>query len=137
MPVIFAAIGGGVIVVAATTYDDYGDHSDYGDYDNYNDAAERKKRRVSALKAEAESAAQELSGYKKATVNPRLSSEALKRKPAMSVSETDMDKDAKSAIRQKMQAQISSETRDAEAQIKEIDKLLARISEIQKEESEK
>lgn len=134
MPVIFAVIGGGVIAVAATTYDDYGDHSDYGDYNDYNDAAERKKRRVSALKGETESAAQELSGYKKATVNPQLSSEQLKWKPAMSVSETDMDRDAKSTITRKMQAQIANETKDAEAQIKEIDKLLARISEIQKEE---
>lgn len=135
MAVIFAVVGG-AIVIGGATYSDHSDHSDYSDYDNYSDAAERKRRRIEALKQETESSARDLAGYKRDEVNPNLSSTRLKQAPAMTVSREEMDQDAQSIIKKKVEKQIQAESGGARVQIDEINRLLARIEEIQKEESD-
>lgn len=135
MPVFFAvggAIGG--ITIGALLYDDHSDYSNYSDYDNYSDAAERKKRRIEALKGETRSAAQSVSEYKQSDINPKLSSQELKQEPAMRVSVSAMDTDVQSKIRKEMERQIAQETGDEARELEAIEALLQRIGEIQREE---
>lgn len=137
MAVIFAAVGGAAFVGAVTAYDVYSDYSDwsaYGDWGEYSDAAERKKRRLEALKQETEAAARDLSDYKKTSVNPELTSQSLKRSPAMVVSPADLDRDAKATIDRKKEQETDSAVKTDQEALQEIDSLLKRIDEIEKEE---
>ncbi|MCI8880505.1 MAG: hypothetical protein HFH28_07305 [Clostridiaceae bacterium] len=133
-------VGGAVAFVVYIdkydVYSDHGDYSNYSDYSNhsdYSDAAERKRRRIAALEEECKSAVQSLEGYKRDSVNPKLLKTSLKQEPAMTVSETDMDKDAKKKIDQEMQQQVRWDTADVEAQLEEVNRLLERIYQIEKE----
>lgn len=134
MAVIFAIGGAAVGVVAIAGYSDHSDYSDYGDYDDYSNAAEQHKKLVKAKKEEIKSAGHALADYKLSTVNPHLENEGLKQSPAMVVSANEMDRDAKGAIGRKVQREMQEETRGQYSQVKEIDRLLARIQEIREEE---
>lgn len=131
--VIFAL--GGAAVVGITVYDNHSDWHEYSDWGEYGDAAERKRRRVEAKKKEVESAARDLFSYKKATVDPQLSDEALRQSSAMTVSDTAMDKDAKETIQKQINAETTQIVWEDQQKLKEIDLLLQRIQEIEKEES--
>lgn len=133
--VVWALGGIAVVGMAATTYDNHSDWHEYSDWGEYSDAAERKRRRVEAKEKEVESAAWDLSAYKKATVNPQLSDEALRQSSAMTVSDAAMDKDAKETIQKQINAETTQIVWEDQQKLKEIDLLLQRIQEIEKEES--
>lgn len=134
MAVIFAIGGAAVGVIAIAGHDD---HSDYGDYDAYSDAAEKQhKKLVKAKKEEIKSAVQALDDYKRSTVHPYLESERLKQESAMLVSVDEMKYDAKKLIGKKKQKERQERTSDEYARLQEIDRLLERIEDIQKEEQQ-
>lgn len=127
-------VGGAVAaIILMPDHSDHSDYSAYSDYDNYSDAAERKRRRIEALKQETESSAKELSDYKRASVNPNLSDQQLKNASAMQVSKTRMDQDAKGAINRKVEETVKSETSRTQEELREIDHLLYRIHQIEEE----
>lgn len=134
MAVIFAIGGAAVGVIAIAGYDD---HSDYGDYEAYSDAAEKQHEKlVKAKKKEIESAVQVLEDYKRSTVHPYLESERLKQESAMLVSVDEMKYDARKLIGKKKQRERQERTSDEYARLQEIDRLLERIEDIQKEEQQ-
>lgn len=132
MAVIFAAVGGGV-VIGALAHEDYSDHYDHTE--SYSDAAERRRRRIEAAKQETESAARDLSSFKRSTVNPQLTESGLRQASAMTVSESAMDADARRTIDGKVKAETDTAVRADEQTLAEIDLLLARIQEIEEEEN--
>lgn len=134
MAVIFAVVGGGAVIGIAS-YDDYSAHHEYSDWGEYNDAAERKRRRIEAAQQETESAARDLSDFKRSTVNPQLTDNKLRQAPAMAVSEHAMDADARKAIDRKVHAETNAAVRTDEQKLSEIDLLLKRIQEIEEEEN--
>ncbi|MCX4315101.1 MAG: hypothetical protein OSJ52_00425 [Lachnospiraceae bacterium] len=135
MAVIFAIGGGAVAVIgAAMAHDDYSDHYSYDDWGEYSDAAERKQRRLEAGKQETENMARDLSGYKKVTVNPELMDETLKRTPAMMVSENEINQDAMKKISNEENQENNNTVKPELQRIEDIDFLLKRIQEIEKEE---
>ncbi len=141
MAVIFAIGGGAVAVIgAAMSHDDYSDHySDHYSYDDwgeYSDAAERRRRRLEAGKQETEAVARDLSSYKKVTVNPQLVDETLKRTPAMTVSENAMNQDAMKKISSEENRKNDNAVKTELQRIEDIDFLLKRIREIEKEEQQ-
>ena len=131
MAVIFAVGGGAAAAVVGIAV--YDNHSDWHEY---SDAAERKKRRIEALKQETEAAAQDLSTYKSGSVNPNLTSHALKCAPAMKVSAEDLDEDARKTIDRKVKLEEDSSGRIENDKLQEIDSLLKRIDEIEQEEGQ-
>lgn len=132
MAVIFAV--GGAAVIGVIAYDNHSDWHEYSDWGEYSDAAERKKRRIEALRQETEAAARDLADYKKASVNPNLTSQTLKRTPAMTVSTEALNKDARQTIDRKVERETDSAVQTEKDALKEIDSLLKRIEEIEKEE---
>ena len=95
--------------------------------------AEREKAmRLSTLKSDIESAARELSAYKRGTVNPQLTSSALQQQPAMRVSEYSMNNDVQSRINNQIAGDESNETSSLKNEIELIDSLLAEISELER-----
>ncbi len=133
MAVLFWAVGG--VVASAVLHDDHSDYDNYDNYDNYSnysDYAERKRRRIASLKSETESAASELSGYKRNTVNPQLNSQTLKNQSAMSVSEQEMNDDATSKINKQIEIDEISETSNLEKELKTINSILEKISDIER-----
>ena len=133
MAVIFWAIGGVAVVGGIANYEDHSDYSDYSNHSDYSDAAERQARRIQTQKSSIYSAAQDLHDYKKESVNPKLKSRRLKGTPAMQVDEDDMDRDAKAKIQTEENNQIKQATAEERERIEEIDRLLKRIVEIQRE----
>lgn len=138
MAVIFGV--GAVLVGALVVYDnvsdhsDYSDYSDYDNYDNYSDAAERRQRRIESLKSDTECAANDLSAYKKTTINPELKSKKLKEEPAMAVSEAEMDRDVGNSIKEAREREIHTETAERRRELEKIEILLDKISKIQEGE---
>ena len=133
MAVLFWAVGG--VVASAVLHDDHSDYDNYDNYDNYSnysDYAERKRRRIASLKSETESAASELSGYKRNIVNPQLNSQTLKNQSAMSVSEQEMNDDATSKINKQIEIDEISETSNLEKELKTINSILEKISDIER-----
>lgn len=124
MAVIFAAIGGGAVIAAIATSDDYGDHSDYSAYSNQ--AEQERKRKL-------ETAIEDLSSYKKSDINPMLYDKRLKEADAMEVSEVEMSMDVQSRAEEERKRHNKKKGASAEKTITEIDRLLARIDTIQKE----
>ena len=134
MAVIFVAIGGGIAVVGGiANYEDHSDYSDYSNHSDYSDAAVRQARRVQEMESSIRSAAVDLHDYKEEGVNPKLKSRRLKGTPAMQVDEDDMDMDAEEKIQQEENNQIKRATAEERKRIEEIDRLLRRIAEIQRE----
>ena len=134
MAVIFWAIGGGIAVVGGiANYEDHSDYSDYSNHSDYSDAAVRQARRVQEMESSIRSAAVDLHDYKEEGVNPKLKSRRLKGTPAMQVDEDDMDMDAEEKIQQEENNQIKRATAEERKRIEEIDRLLRRIAEIQRE----
>lgn len=133
MAVIFVAIGGVAVIGGIANYEDHSDYSDYSNHADYSDAAVRQAMRVQAQKSSILSAAEDLSDYKEKSVNPKLTNRLLKGSPAMQVSEEEMDRDAKRKIQQAESRQINRETAEERERISEIDRLLKRIDEIQRE----
>lgn len=137
MAVIFWAVGG--VVASAILHEDHSAHSDYdnyGDHVDYSDAAERKRKRLEAMKSEAESQVQELSGYKSSIVNPELSSQTLKQQTAMRVNEPEMDVDAKGKIKRRIEHDQTIETSELKNELEVVDDLLSKISRIERENGE-
>lgn len=133
MAVIFAAIGGAIVIGGAMSYEDHSDYSAYSRYSEYNDYAERERRRKDALRAEIQSAKEALTGYKKSTVNPHLENQALIQADAMEVSENAMDQDAKKVLQKKQDREIEKETGELERQIDEITALLKKVRKVREE----
>ena len=134
MAVIFWAVG--VVVASAILHEDHSAHSDYnnyGDHVDYSDAAERKRKRLEAMKSEAKSQVQELSGYKSNIVNHELSSQSLKWQTAMRVSESEMDGDAKAKINRQIEHDKAVETSELKNELEVVDDLLSKISSIERE----
>ena len=134
MAVIFWAVGG--VVASAVLHDDHSDYDNYdnyGNYSNYSDSAERQRKRLAALQSDTESAARELSGYKRGTVNPELTSQYLISRPAMRVNESDMNDDAKAKIQRKITCDETSETSNLQSELSLVDDILNKISRIEKE----
>lgn len=134
MAVILWAVGGAV--VGAIAHDDHSAHSDYdnyGNYSNYSDYAERQKRRLASLKSDAESSAQELSRYKRDTVNDQLSSQTLKEQTAMRVSPDSMNSDVHQKISRQIEFNQTVETSDIQRELDTVNELIARIDEVQRE----
>lgn len=95
--------------------------------------AEREKAmRLSTLKSDTESAARELSAYKRSTVNPQLTSSALQNQSAMRVSEQSMNDDVQSSIRSKIAYDERHETLSLSNEIEAIDSLMRKLSEIER-----
>jgi hypothetical protein len=133
MAVIFWAVGG--VVAGAVLHDDHSAHSDYdnyGNYSDYSDYAERQRRRLNSLKSDTESAAQELSGYKRSTVNPELTSKTLKETKAMRVSESDMNGDVTGKINRQIEHDETCETSDLKNELKLINELMKKIEYIER-----
>lgn len=130
---VVLAIGGAIIGGLILVDDSHSDYSDYDDdYEDYNDAEERKRRRIGALKEDAELAAGDLSSYKRDTVNPELVSDRLKAQTAMDVSASEMDKDAGRKIQTQIDAQVEEKAGRLKQELKDIDRLLLKIEEIEK-----
>lgn len=133
MAVIFWAVGG--VVAGAVLHDDhsaYGDYGDYGNYSDYSDYAERQRRRLNSLKSDTESAAQELSGYKRNTVNPELTSQTLKETKAMRVSESGMNEDVTGKINRQIEHDEVCETSELKNELTLINELLKKIDYIER-----
>lgn len=94
--------------------------------------AEEKRRKLSTLKSDTESAARELSAYKRSTVNPQLTSSALQHQSAMRVSEQSMNDDVQSSIRSKIAYDERHETLSLSNEIEAIDSLMRKLSEIER-----
>ena len=127
---------GGLIVydnLSDSSYSDHSDYSDYSDYDDYDDAEQRRRIRIKALKEDTEYAAKNLSDYKRCTVNPELDSLQLKKETAMKVSIMQMKKDAQNKIQKQMDAQMRSKAGALEQELNEIDKMILKIEEIERE----
>ena len=136
MAVLFWATAG--VVVSAVFHDDHSAHSDYdnyGNYSNYSDYAERQRKRLASLQSDTESAAQELSGYKRSNVNPELSSQTLKAQSAMRISVSEMDTDAMAKINRRIELDEVSETSSLKSELELIDDVLGKISRIERENS--
>ena len=133
MAVIFWAIGGAAVIGIANDYSNHSDYSDYSNHSDYSDAAVRQARRVQEMESSIRSAAVDLHDYKEESVNPKLKSRRLKGAPAMQVDEDDMDMDAEVKIQQEENNQIKRATAEERERIDEIDLLLRRIDEIQRE----
>lgn len=131
MAVIFWAVGG--VIATAAMHEDHSAHSAYGDYDNYSDAAERKRKRRESMKPGIEDSARELSNYKHYTVNPQLDSQALKDTSAMRVDVGQMDSDVNSKLGRVAEIETRSQTGDLQKELEEIDSLLEKISQMEKE----
>lgn len=135
MAVIFAIGGGAVAIIgAAMSQDDYSDGYSYDDWGEYSDAAERKHRRLEAAKQETEALAQDLSSYKRLTVNPQLRDQILKQEPAMAVSKEAMDQDAVGKISEEENREKDHAARIQAQKIEEIHVLLNKIQKIEEEE---
>ena len=134
MAIIFAVVGGGAIV-GISTYENYSDWDAYSDWGEYSDAAERKRKRIEAQKQEAKSSAQNLLKYKEDTVNPELTDEQLKEESAMTVSAGAMDTDVKMRLDATVLVESEEQAKEETRKIKEIDRLLKRIREIEEEEN--
>lgn len=137
MAVVLAV--GGAIIGGLIVYDNLSDsysYSDYGDYDNYDDAEVRRLKRIETLKRDTEAAAQELSDYKRYTVNSELDNSSLKNETAMNVSYTAMDKDVKSKMQRQIDDQMQKKTGTLKRELEEIDKLLLKIDEIERKNKE-
>ena len=135
MAVLFWATAG--VVVSAVFHDDHSAHSDYdnyGNYSNYSDYAERQRKRLESLQSDTESAAQELSGYKRSNVNPELSSQTLKAQSAMRISVSEMDTDAMAKINRRIELDEVS-TSSLKSELELIDDVLGKISRIERENS--
>ena len=133
-PVIGAAVSVGVI--GAIAHDDHSDYSNYHDYSNwgeYSDYAERQRRRLASLQSDTESAARELSSYKRITVNPELLNPTLKAQSAMRVSSSEMDTDAKAKIQRSIEHDEESETSSLKRELELVDDILSKISRIERE----
>ena len=134
MAVIFWAVGG--VVASAVLHDDhsaYGDYDDYDNYSNYSDYAERQRRRLASIQSDTESAARELSSYKRSSVNPELSSQYLIARSAMRVNESDMDDDAKGKINRRIEHDEAVDTSSLKDELELVDEILGKISSIEKE----
>ena len=95
-------------------------------------AAREREMRLSTLRSDIESAARELSNYKRSSVNPQLTSSALQQQPAMRVSEYSMNNDVQSRINNQIARDESNETSSLKTEIEMIDSLLAEISELER-----
>lgn len=132
-----ALIGGlWVLDNLSDSYSDSYSYSDYSDYDNYDDAEVRRVKRIESLKRDTEYAAQEVSDYKRYTVNPELDSNDLKSETAMNVSYEDMDKDVNNKIQKQLNAQMKERAGVLKQELKEIDNLLLKINEIERKNKE-
>ena len=123
----------GVISIASSG----SSHRDYGDWSEFSNAAEVMKREVAGAKENAESAARELHNLKFNEINPELTSEALKREPAMSVKADAMNKDAVGKITAEQNREIERDTQGLQKELKDIDSLLARIEKLKGESGTK
>ncbi len=133
MAVVFAI--GGAFIGGLIVYDNLSDsysYSDYSDYDNYDDAEVRRLKRIETLKRDTELATQELSDYKRYTVNSELDNNSLKAETAMNVSYVAMDRDFKSKIQKQIDSQIQEKAGTLKRELEEIDKLLIKIDEIER-----
>lgn len=135
MAVIFWAIGGAAIIGIGeeNNWNRYSDYSDYSNHSDYSDAAVRQAMRRQAQQSSIRSDAANLHDYKEESVNPKLKNRSLKDAPAMQVSEVDMDWDAQVKIQTEENNQIKRATAEERERIEEIDRLLQRIVEIQRE----
>ena len=113
-------------------YHDYHDYDNYGNYSDYSDYAERQRRKLVSLRSDTESAARELSTYKRFTVNPELSRQSLKDSYAMRVSESAMNDDVQNRIRGQIEQDESRETSQLTRELAAIDKLLNKISSLER-----
>ena len=113
-------------------YHDYHDYDNYGNYSDYSDYAERQRRKLVSLRSDTESAARELSSYKRFTVNHELSSQNLKDSYAMRVSESAMNDDVQNRIRGQIEQDESRETSQLTRELAAIDELLSKISSLER-----
>lgn len=137
MAVVLAV--GGALIGGLIVYDNLSNsysYSDYGDYDNYDDAEVRRLKRIETLKRDTEVAAQELSDYKRYTVNSELDNSSLKNETAMNVSYTAMDKDVNCKIQRQIDDQMQKKTGTLKRELEEMDKLLLKIDEIERKNKE-
>ena len=134
--VLWGAVG---VVVTALLSEEHSEHSDYdnyGNYSNYSDYAERQRKRLlESRQSDTESAAQELSAYKRSDVNPELSSQYLKEQSAMRVSGSEMDSNASAKINRRIKNDEESETSSLKSELELIDDVLGKISRIERENS--
>lgn len=132
---VVLAVGGAFVggLIVDSIYSDHSDYSDYSDYDDYDDAEQRRRIRIKALKEDTECAAKNLSDYKRCTVNPELDSLQLIKETAMKVSVMEMKKDAKNKIQKQKDAQMRSKAGALEQELNEIDKMILKIEEIERE----
>lgn len=135
MAIIFAVVGGGVVVIA--TADPYSDHSDYSNYDNYSnysDAAERRSRRLAEKAKEVDAQKFEVNSYKTETVNEYLQDESLKREPGVTVSIDAVISDGEVKIQREEIGSIENICSREEREIQEIDDVIKKINKILEEE---
>lgn len=131
-----AVVFGAVVIVGglAVAHGDYSDYENYGDYSDYDDEDEEieRLRRIESLREETEKAANTLSEYKSGTVNPKLSSQALKETSAMEVSEDAMDKDVRSSLEKEKDHELLRDTEELQKEMQQIDNLLEKIEKIER-----
>ena len=133
---VLAIVGGAAVLGGIADQIEKSNYSDYSDYSNhvdYSDAAVQRARRVQAQQSSIRSAAEDLHDYKEDSVEPKLTSQRLKYLPAMRVDADEMDRDAKKKIQTEENNQIKQATAEERERIEEIDRLLKRIVEIQRE----
>lgn len=131
---VVAVVGGAVI--GAVVYDNHSDYSDYSNYDNYSnysDAAERRQRRMEEKKREIEQQKYEINTYKVNSVNGYLQSSSLQQQKGVDVPLAEVKLDGDLKISNEETRQIAEESVTLNADIQMIDKVIAKIDKILKE----